>query len=243
MPRSRSSSFESITRSATRSLARKMPLWCSRASTSVVLPWSTWAMMAMLRRSGLAISCEAPVDARHPHQYTARPVDRCSVVRRARVPGFVESMISFAFERIVVNTPRDSRRSALATHRDRRRGPHYGRAGRPRRPGRGTARRRARRDVAQGGLGLRSAAQRADDAVLAERHADGWYETRKQIGRSSSTVTATATARCRPTCAHLGCRVHWDDGAQAVPLSVSRRRLRSRRARRRRSAAARRSSG
>src|SRR5579872_6351684 len=49
MPRSRSSSFESITRSATCSLARKVPDWRSMASTSVVLPWSTWAMMAILR--------------------------------------------------------------------------------------------------------------------------------------------------------------------------------------------------
>ena len=31
----------SMARSATRSLARKMPLWCRSASTSVVLPWST----------------------------------------------------------------------------------------------------------------------------------------------------------------------------------------------------------
>src|SRR5262245_31172753 len=49
MPRSRSRSFESITRSRTSWLARKTPLWRSRASTSVVLPWSTWAMMATLR--------------------------------------------------------------------------------------------------------------------------------------------------------------------------------------------------
>src|SRR5204863_183947 len=49
MPRSRSKSFESITRSTTASLARKMPLCRSMASTSVVLPWSTWAMMAILR--------------------------------------------------------------------------------------------------------------------------------------------------------------------------------------------------
>src|SRR5688500_12407558 len=55
MPRSRSSSMLSITRSATCWLARKTPPWRSRASTSVVLPWSTWAMMATLRRSGLAI--------------------------------------------------------------------------------------------------------------------------------------------------------------------------------------------
>ena len=49
MPRSRSSSFESITRSATCSFARKVPDWRSMASTSVVFPWSTWAMMAILR--------------------------------------------------------------------------------------------------------------------------------------------------------------------------------------------------
>jgi hypothetical protein len=49
IPRSRSSAFESITRSTTASLARNVPLWRSMASTSVVLPWSTCAMMAMLR--------------------------------------------------------------------------------------------------------------------------------------------------------------------------------------------------
>ena len=41
-----------MTRSTTTSLARKMPLWRSMASTSVVLPWSTWATIAMLRTSG-----------------------------------------------------------------------------------------------------------------------------------------------------------------------------------------------
>jgi hypothetical protein len=30
------------------SFERKVPLWRSMASTRVVLPWSTWAMMAML---------------------------------------------------------------------------------------------------------------------------------------------------------------------------------------------------
>src|SRR4051794_12692469 len=49
MPRSRSSSFESITRSTWCSLERKVPLCCSMASTRVVLPWSTCAMMAILR--------------------------------------------------------------------------------------------------------------------------------------------------------------------------------------------------
>src|SRR5580704_3801872 len=49
MPRSRSRSFESITRSMMCSLERNVPLCCSMASTSVVLPWSTWAIMAILR--------------------------------------------------------------------------------------------------------------------------------------------------------------------------------------------------
>src|SRR3972149_3845924 len=51
MPFSRSRSPESMTRSATTWLARKAPVWRSIASTSVVLPWSTWATMATLRMS------------------------------------------------------------------------------------------------------------------------------------------------------------------------------------------------
>src|SRR5215216_4612038 len=51
MPFSRSRSMESITRSATCSFSRKIPLCQSMASTRVVLPWSTWAMMARLRTS------------------------------------------------------------------------------------------------------------------------------------------------------------------------------------------------
>ena len=55
MPFSRSRSIESITRS----LTEPSSAWCvvnapdcqSMESTNVVLPWSTWAMMAMLRRS------------------------------------------------------------------------------------------------------------------------------------------------------------------------------------------------
>ncbi len=49
IPRSRSSGLESITRSCTCWFSRKVPAWRSMWSTSVVLPWSTWAMMAMLR--------------------------------------------------------------------------------------------------------------------------------------------------------------------------------------------------
>jgi hypothetical protein len=51
MPFSRSRSPESSTRSATFALARNAPDCHSIASTSVVLPWSTCATMATLRRS------------------------------------------------------------------------------------------------------------------------------------------------------------------------------------------------
>jgi Rieske Fe-S protein len=50
-------------------------------------------------------------------------------------------------------------------------------------------------------------------AVLADRQADGWYETRKQsvvfIDREGAGYRALSA-----TCAHLGCRVNWDDGAK-----------------------------
>jgi len=49
MPRSFSRSLLSMTRSATCWLSRKVPDCRSNWSTRVVLPWSTWAMMAMLR--------------------------------------------------------------------------------------------------------------------------------------------------------------------------------------------------
>src|SRR4051794_3642348 len=51
MPRSRSWSIESMTRSETSSCAAKTPDWRSMASTRVVLPWSTCAMIATLRMS------------------------------------------------------------------------------------------------------------------------------------------------------------------------------------------------
>ena len=55
MPRSRSRSLESSARSATRWFSRNEPDCCSRRSTRVVLPWSTWAIMAILR------SCMGPM--------------------------------------------------------------------------------------------------------------------------------------------------------------------------------------
>src|SRR3569623_1305931 len=50
MPRSFSRSLESIARSATRWFSRYVPDCCSSLSTRVVLPWSTCAMIAILRR-------------------------------------------------------------------------------------------------------------------------------------------------------------------------------------------------
>src|ERR1700722_2257935 len=49
MPRSRSMSSESMTRSPTFSCAAKVPDCFRRQSTRVVLPWSTCAMIAILR--------------------------------------------------------------------------------------------------------------------------------------------------------------------------------------------------
>jgi Rieske Fe-S protein len=47
-------------------------------------------------------------------------------------------------------------------------------------------------------------------ATIAERHADGWYETRRQsvvfIDKDGAGYRALSA-----TCMHLGCRVHWDD--------------------------------
>src|SRR5690554_1883408 len=50
IPRSFSWSLESITRSESSSLRSRVPDARKRASTNVVLPWSTWAIMAILRK-------------------------------------------------------------------------------------------------------------------------------------------------------------------------------------------------
>ena len=51
IPRSFSRSFESMTRSSTCWFSRKLPLCAKIESIKVVLPWSTWAIMAILRIS------------------------------------------------------------------------------------------------------------------------------------------------------------------------------------------------
>src|SRR5271154_5069124 len=65
MPFSRSRSIESITLVATSCPTRNAPDCHSIASTSVVLPWSTWAAIATLRMSSRSFStCRARL-ARH----------------------------------------------------------------------------------------------------------------------------------------------------------------------------------
>src|SRR5262249_31977482 len=61
MPRSRSRSFESRMQLPTSCDARNSPLWRKRQSTSVVLPWSTWEMMAIFRTSERRILVEPAV--------------------------------------------------------------------------------------------------------------------------------------------------------------------------------------
>ena len=66
MPFSRSRSPESMTRSVSSWLARKAPVWRSSASTSVVLPWSTWATMATFRMSSRLVMGEPTIEDRMP---------------------------------------------------------------------------------------------------------------------------------------------------------------------------------
>src|SRR5690606_6550780 len=60
MPRSFSWSLLSITRSVMTVRSLNVPDCLSRQSTRVVLPWSTWATMAMLRRRSMDIGKTAP---------------------------------------------------------------------------------------------------------------------------------------------------------------------------------------
>src|SRR5579862_1876175 len=74
MPFSRSRSIESSTRSLTSWLARNAPDCHNMASTSVVLPWSTWATIATLRRSSRRASTgPGYVALRRGHDLRAPP--------------------------------------------------------------------------------------------------------------------------------------------------------------------------
>src|SRR5665647_1073633 len=82
MPFSRSRSIESMTWVLTSWLARNAPDCHSIASTSVVFPWSTWAMIATLRRSlrmGMRVLRKALLEA------TASP-QPCEVYRGCQRP-------------------------------------------------------------------------------------------------------------------------------------------------------------
>src|SRR4051794_7699853 len=73
MPRSRSWSIESMTRSVSAAPSRNAPDWRSIASTSVVLPWSTWAMIATLRRSSRVAVFLARVEVMRRQRLGGRP--------------------------------------------------------------------------------------------------------------------------------------------------------------------------
>ena len=61
IPRSRSRSFESITRSFTVSLSLKVPLCFKSWSTRVVLPWSTCAIIAMFLKFSILAILQLPL--------------------------------------------------------------------------------------------------------------------------------------------------------------------------------------
>jgi len=63
MPRSFSISLESITRSSASPRLIRVPDCCRSLSTRVVLPWSTWAMMAILRSFCLTGCCSGMIGA------------------------------------------------------------------------------------------------------------------------------------------------------------------------------------
>ena len=58
-------------------------------------------------------------------------------------------------------------------------------------------------------------ADRPASAVIADRVADGWYESRSQtvvyIDRDGEGYRALLS-----TCSHLGCKVNWDDGSKQI---------------------------
>src|SRR6185436_19331945 len=96
IPFSRSRSIESITRSATSWPLRKAPDCHSIASTRVVLPWSTWATIAMFLRSARRVfmihpltswlSVRMPRKRRSQREGKDRGAKKRPAVRRASLP-------------------------------------------------------------------------------------------------------------------------------------------------------------
>ena len=64
IPRSRSRSMESMMRSLTSWFSLKTPVCLSMPSTSVVFPWSTWAIMAMFLMFSFLMICFPNSDSR-----------------------------------------------------------------------------------------------------------------------------------------------------------------------------------
>src|SRR4051794_33749209 len=88
MPRSRSWSIESMTRSVTTAPSRNVPACRSIASTSVVLPWSTCAMMATLRRSSrvaVGSGFKGPLGARELRHLARNRLHHAVEARNLRV--------------------------------------------------------------------------------------------------------------------------------------------------------------
>lgn len=101
MPRSRSRSLESRMRSPDTCASRNCPHWRSIWSTSVVFPWSTWAIMAMLRMV-LTISGVSPERCSNRHSSAVRPA------------------ICFVFSAIVPRSNSARRRSTFSSSSSRR---------------------------------------------------------------------------------------------------------------------------
>src|SRR6185295_6742429 len=88
MPRSFSRSFESIARSGMTTREPSEPAWRSSLSTSVVLPWSTCAMIAMFRSRSLGNMAVSRGVGRRA-LYGSRAAKRCRPAgsRRSRPHG------------------------------------------------------------------------------------------------------------------------------------------------------------
>src|SRR6266704_1852921 len=123
MPRSRSRSLLSMTRSTSRSFERKVPVCCSSRSTSVVLPWSTCAMIAMFRMSlrRTAWPCPQPPRIRGSIALQSRPQRRTPTASAWTIPVFTVETEIIA-ESLLDREARPGRRGGSLGPLGRRRG-------------------------------------------------------------------------------------------------------------------------